>query len=318
MHLLIKDFLEKIRAEDGLAKNTVVSYQKDLELFMRDCNKNKVQLDDVNEDHIKEYLYHLHKNNLKASSISRKISCFKSFYRFLEDENHIKINPTTHLHLPKKEAKLPKFLSEEEIFKLLACIDNDQSEFGIKLSCMLEMLYSAGLRVSELVAIPLSAIHYDQHHSIANHLVIKGKGGKERIVALNDCARKKLENYLHFRQKIGQENSKWLFVGNVRSSKKQDKIKIHNKKSMKDNHISRQRFHQMLKELAVKSGLDPTRVHPHVIRHSFATHLLNHGIDLRVLQELLGHSDISSTEIYTHILESKKQELVLKKHPLAN
>lgn len=313
---LIKEFIEKIRAQDGLAKNTSLSYQKDLELFNNYGQKHNFKLEKATPDNLKEYLYHLHKEKLKSSSIARKISCFKSFYGFLEEENHLKENPTIHLHLPKKEAKLPKFLSEEEIFQLLNCIDQDKSEFGIKLSCMLEMLYSGGLRVSELVSIPISSITFTSNN-LQNHLIIKGKGNKERIVALNGAAIKKLENYLDFRKKIGQKDSKWLFVGNSRSSKKQDKITIKNKKPLKDTHISRQRFNQMLKELAINSNLDPARVHPHVIRHSFATHLLNNGIDLRVLQELLGHSDISSTEIYTHILDSKKQDLVFKNHPLA-
>lgn len=318
---LVTNFLEKIRAEDGLSSNTLLSYGKDLELFDKFIKAQNISIANVSSDDLKNYFYQLHQEDFRSSSIARKISCFKSFYKFLEEENIIKINPTLHLHTPKKESKLPKFLSEEEIFKLLDFINNDKSEFGIKLSCMFEILYSAGLRVSELVSLPVSAIQEiddeNGQKTLRNYLIVKGKGNKERIAALNKSAIKKLIEYLNFRKIMGQEKSKWLFVGTVRSSKKQEKIREENVETAKYSHITRQRFHQMLKELAKKAEIDPTRVHPHVIRHSFATHLLNNGIDLRVLQELLGHSDISSTEIYTHILDSKKQDLVFKNHPLS-
>lgn len=320
---LIKHFLNKIRAEDGLALNTIISYGKDLELFSNFLEKNNILIIDISKDDLKNYLEFLHQNNLTHASISRKISCLKNFYRFLEEENLIKTSPAINLHSPKKEIKLPKFLTEEEIFKLLNFINNDKSEFGIKLSSMLEILYSAGLRVSELVSLPISAIgeieDQNGNKTLRNYLIVKGKGNKERIAALNKTTIKKIIEYIDFRKKSGFEKSKWLFVGTFRSSKKQDKIRLNQTKNLiNDKHITRQRFHQMLKELAVKSGIDPSKVHPHIIRHSFATHLLNNGIDLRVLQELMGHSDISSTEIYTHILDAKKQDLVLKKHPLSN
>ncbi|MBU6338397.1 MAG: tyrosine recombinase [Rickettsiales bacterium] len=318
---LIKHFLDKIRAEDGLSLNTILSYGKDLELFNDFTKNNNILITDISKDDLKNYLEMLHKNNLRPASISRKISCLKNFYRFLEEENLIKTNPTVNLHGPKKEAKLPKFLSEEEIFKLLNIVNNDKSEFGMKLSCMLEILYSAGLRVSELVQLPISAISEIEENgnkTLRNYLIVKGKGNKERLAALNGAAIKKLIEYIDFRKKTGQEKSKWLFFGTLRASKKQDKIRQNQEHDVvNNNHITRQRFHQMLKELAVKAGIDPARIHPHVIRHSFATHLLNNGIDLRVLQELMGHSDISSTEIYTHILDAKKQELVFKNHPFS-
>ncbi len=320
-HVLVTSFLEKIRAEDGLSSNTLLSYSKDLELFDKFIKAQNISIANVSSDDLKNYFFYLHQEDFRSSSIARKISCFKSFYKFLEEESVTKINPTLHLHAPKKESKLPKFLSEEEIFKLLDFINNDKSEFGIKLSCMFEILYSAGLRVSELVSLPVSAIQEiddeNGQKTLRNYLIVKGKGNKERIAALNKSAIKKLIEYLNFRKIMGQEKSKWLFVGTVRSSKKQEKIREENVETAKYSHITRQRFHQMLKELAKKAGIDAARVHPHVIRHSFASHLLNNGIDLRVLQELLGHSDISSTEIYTHILDSKKQDLVFRNHPLS-
>ncbi len=205
-------------------------------------------------------------------------------------------------------------------------ITADKSEFGIRLSCLLEICYSAGLRVSELVSLPISAIQFEGN-KLRNYIVIKGKGNKERIAPLNKSAIASLLQYLQLRKESGYNASRWLFVGHCRTKKKEmiisGKTAIKNQKSRHNetkiagySHLSRRRFDQMLKELAVKSGIDPSRVHPHVIRHSFATHLLNSGVDLRILQELLGHNDISTTEIYTHILDSKLRDLVFKFHPL--
>ncbi|MDX2083674.1 MAG: tyrosine recombinase [Rickettsiales bacterium] len=321
---LIRNFLDKITAEDGLSQNTILSYGKDLELFynfIKNKNNGKdVELQNISSDDIKNYFYELYNQNLRASSVSRKISVLKNFYGFLESENLIKINPTLYLQGQKRERSLPKFLSEEEIFKLFNCANHDKSEFGIKLSCMLEIMYSAGLRVSELVSLPINSIqeiNENNQKTLRNYLIVKGKGNKERIAALNKSAIAMLIKYLELRKKLGLEKSQWLFVGTIRASKKVGKIRQHNIK-VADFHITRQRFHQMLKELAVKAGIDSSRVHPHVIRHSFATHLLNNGVDLRVLQELLGHSNISTTEIYTHILDSKLREVVFKFHPLAD
>ena len=218
------------------------------------------------------------------------------------------------------DGKRVKFLSEEEVFKMLDFINADKSEFGIKLSCMFEILYAAGLRVSELVSLPISAIQEitdeNGEKTLRNYLIVKGKGSKERIAPINKSAIKMLIEYLDLRKKLGYENSKWLFVGKVRARKKSQEKK-HSDFTDLNSHITRQRLHQMLKELALKVGIDPSRIHPHVIRHSFATHLLNSGVDLRLLQELLGHSNISTTEIYTHILDSKLKELVFNHHPLS-
>lgn len=318
-HPLVASFLDKIRAEDGLSLNTILSYGKDLELFCQFLAPQKIALQKVNTDHLKDYLNELYKQDLRASSVNRKVSVLKNFYKFLESENLITDNPTLYLQGQKREARLPKFLTEAEIFKLLDHINRDKSEFGLKLSCMLEVLYSAGLRVSELVSLPINAIQEIEENgekTLRNYLIVKGKGSKERIAALNKSAIKMLIKYLDLRQKMGQEKSKWLFVGTIRTSKKDGEIRQRDYE-FADTHLTRQRFHQMLKELASKVGIDPTRVHPHVIRHSFATHLLNNGVDLRVLQELLGHSNISTTEIYTHILDSKLRELVFAHHPLA-
>ncbi len=282
------DFLVKLQTEDGLSLNTIATYGKDLELFEKFLDEKKIDLKQVNTQVLKDYLFALHQQKLKPASISRKISCLKNFFKFLVNENFLLISPAANLQAPKREAKIPKFLSEEEILKLLS-----EAESDLRLSCMIEILYAAGLRVTELVSLPLSAIQREGE-SVRNYLLVKGKGGKERIAPLNKAAIAKLIEFLKVR-----EDSPWLFAGHSLSK-----------------HLTRQGFHKMLKQLAIKAGLDPNRVHPHVIRHSFATHLLNSGVDLRVLQELLGHSDISTTEIYTHILDSKLKELVFRHHPL--
>ncbi|HLD76568.1 MAG TPA: tyrosine recombinase [Rickettsiales bacterium] len=303
---IINEFLNKLAAEDGLARNTILSYGKDLELFEKFLIAKKSNLKSVKNSQIKDYLKYLHDGKLRQTSIARKISCLKNFYKFLIDEKIITTNPIKDLELPKKELRLPKFLSEEEIFKMLDFANKDESYPGVRLACMLEILYSAGLRVSELVSLPLVAIQKNEGNSLRDHMIISGKGNKERIAALSKSAQKILQKYLQVRQTSDDSASKWLFVGkkNVAQSK--------------DAHITRQGFHKILKQLATQSGVDSKRVYPHVIRHSFATHLLNNGVDLRILQELLGHSDISTTQIYTHILDSKLKELVFSHHPLRN
>lgn len=284
----ISDFLIKLQTEDGLSKNTIASYGKDLELFDKFLVKKNISLKQANKQVLKDYLFLLHQEKLKAASIARKISCLKNFFKFLVNESFISDNPALNLDTPKREVRLPKFLSEEEILKLLEVAKSD-----LRLSCMIEILYAAGLRVTELVSLPFVSVQREGE-SLRNYLIVKGKGNKERIAPLNKAAIKKLLEYLKVR-----EDSPWLFPGYA-----------------KGKHLTRQAFHKMLKDLAIVAGLDPARVHPHVIRHSFATHLLNSGVDLRVLQELLGHSDISTTEIYTHILDSKLRDLVFAHHPL--
>lgn len=300
---LISNFLEKLKAEDGLSKNTILSYSKDLELFEKFLSSKNTDFIKATASSIKDYLHFLHKKDFRSASIARKISCFKNFFKFLENENIITVNPASEIELPKRDAKLPKFLSEEEIFKILDFINKDNSEFGVKLSCMMEILYASGLRVSELVSLPLSAAQETVENgakTLRNYLIVNGKGNKERLAPLNKSAIRKLLEYLKIRNISENKNSKWLFPGRKSGT-----------------HLTRQRFNQTIKELALKVGIDPSRIHPHVIRHSFATHLLNSGVDLRVLQELLGHSDISTTEIYTHILDSKLKDLVFNHHPLA-
>jgi len=294
---LIQNFLQKLAAEDGLAKNTILSYQKDLELLQKFLVAKKISFTIATLENLKAYFYYLHDENLKTASIARKISCFKNFFKFLEDEKLVKSSIAANLETPKKDFKLPKALSEKEIFQLLDFANKSDSAAAIRMSCMLEILYAAGLRVSELVSLPLDAIQEEK-----NYLIVKGKGSKERIAPLGKAALRILKKFLELRNTQETHDSRWLFVGG--------------KNTKKDSHLTRQQFHRLLKDLALQAGIDPDRVHPHAIRHSFATHLLNRGVDLRILQELLGHSDISTTQIYTHILDSKLKDLVFSKHPL--
>jgi integrase/recombinase XerD len=315
---LITNFLQKLTIEDGLAKNTTISYKNDLKLLSEFLKSKKSNFIETDEKLLNLYLEKLYQDDILASSTSRKISTFKHFFGFLVLENKRENNPILNLTRPKIGQKLPKVLSEAEILKLLTTIYQDKSEFGIRLACMLEVLYASGMRVSELVNLPISTIQKTVENgklTYKNYLIIKGKGNKERIAPLNKSALLSLENYLQLRISMGCENSKWLFPGHFRTKKIG---KLDERESLTtDAPLTRQRFHQMLKELAELSGIDKKRVSPHVIRHSFASHLLNHGADLRVLQELLGHCDISTTQIYTHILDSKLKELVNKHHPLA-
>lgn len=300
---LIEQFLDKISAEDGLSKNSVTSYKNDLDLFEKYLLSKKSTIRKAQEADLKKYLQNLHSDEFKNSSISRKISCFKSFYKFLNDEGLLSQNPTKNLETPKQAMNLPKMLSEDEVEKLFSVFKNAESKKEIRLRAMLEILYSSGLRVSELVSLELSSIQ-KEGNSFKDYLIVKGKGNKERIAVLNDSSLKALKEYLISRNSSEEKNSKWLFVGKSLKEKK-------------DVHITRQAFNKALKEIANAAGIDQERVHPHVLRHSFATHLLNRGADLRVLQELLGHSDISTTQIYTHVLDSKLKDLVFKNHPLS-
>jgi len=222
---------------------------------------------------------------------------------------------------PKYSKKIPKYLTEREVETLLKNAKKDKSPNGIRFYCMLELLYATGLRVSELVSLKISAVQKkyrkDGFYNIDDFLIIKGKGNKERLVIMNKTAKSILKDYLDLRAGLlGEETSKWLFTTKIKFPLTKA-YKTKKLKPRKDGHLSRQIFALALKNIAGKSGINIDKVSPHIIRHSFASHLLNNGADLRVLQELLGHSDISTTQIYTHILDSKLKNIVNNLHPLA-
>jgi integrase/recombinase XerD len=236
---------------------------------------------------------------LKPSTAARRLSALRQFFRFLAQEGIRGDDPSTLLDAPRRARPLPKLLSEGEVDQLLAAARNsrDNPAEMARLTALLELLYATGLRVSELVSLRWPPFGDD-----ARFLVIRGKGGKERLVPLSEPARQAVEDYTGFRQDFlrPEQTSPWLFPSRGESG-----------------HLTRQRFGQLLKDLAVAARIPPAKVSPHVLRHAFASHLLARGADLRAVQKMLGHADISTTQIYTHVLEARKQALVRQHHPLA-
>jgi integrase/recombinase XerD len=300
----IERFIEMMIAERGIAKNSAISYSRDLRDFKDFASSKGVSdLKSITADNIRDFVHKLSKNALSPRSIARKISSIRSFYSFLISENILKENPATSIDIPKYKAKLPVVLSVENISGLLKTSD-DLSPESIRLKCMISLLYASGLRVSELVSLKVTDISRNmQNGKINNYLTIIGKGSKERIVIINEIAIKNLEEYLPMREifiPIGSKENLYLFPS-----------------KSKEGFMTRQNFALLLKSTAIKAGIDPARISPHILRHSFASHLLEGGADLRVIQELLGHADISTTQIYTHVRPDQLKSVIDKHHPLA-
>lgn len=294
---MIERFLEMMAAERGAARHTLESYQRDLEHFAQRV-KAIEKADGVD---VERYVAWLHKQHYSPRTIARRLSSLRQYYRFLFEEKVRQDDPMLGVETPKQPKSLPKLLSVKEIATLLAALDGEDLPEHRRLRAMLSILYATGLRVSELVSLPLAAAS----HLLTSgepFLLVKGKGGKERLVPVNQQAIEALKQYLDARGVFVQTKgpNKWLFPS-----------------TSAQGYLTRQRFGQLLKQVAIEAGLDPARVSPHVLRHSFASHLLAGGADLRVIQELLGHADISTTEIYTHIQPEKLGELVRQHHPLA-
>jgi len=294
---IIENFLEMLAAERGGALNTIEAYKFDLENFSESIHP--LELEKVTLNDLRKYIHYLKDKSYSSRSINRKISSIKQFYQFLLSEEIIKDNPALELELQKQPKTLPKFLSLDEIEKLFEILNLSEKPETIRLGCMVAIMYSSGLRVSELVTLKLSA--FEQNQPIFR---VIGKGNKERLSILNEQAQALLKKYIAIREfftpPLQKDFSPWLFPSDS-----------------KEGHITRQRFGQLLKELAINSGLDPNRISPHVLRHSFASHLLANGADLRSIQELLGHSSISTTQIYTHLENDKLKQVIDKFHPLA-
>ncbi len=278
----IEIFLEAMSAEHGHSQKTLSAYKSDL---THADNTIKGGLIDANADALQQYLTSLPD---KPSSISRKASALRSFYKFLMLEKIITSNPTTNLELPKHVRSLPKYLSMDEIDLLISSAGDIKT--SVRLRAMIELLYASGLRVSELCELPMTAI-------LGNKLLIHGKGAKERIVPMHDGAIDALNKWLNMR---GDNESKYVFPSHGSSG-----------------HITRDAFFKLIKKCASLAGINPTRVSPHVLRHSFASHLLAGGANLRAIQTMLGHEDISTTQIYTHVMPEQLQETVKKHHPLS-
>jgi integrase/recombinase XerD len=290
-------FLEMLAAERGAAPLTLSAYRRDLgdlAVFLAARGAEPAHAD---EAALHAYLASPAVAALAPRSLARHISAIRQFYKFLLTDGVRQDDPTAGLDSPRLGRPLPKFLSETEVASLLAAAATQPDAEGVRLACLVELLYATGLRVSELVGLPLAAAQREPRF-----LLVRGKGGRERIVPLGEPGRQALARYLACRDDFGPpgQSSPWLFPSRGGSG-----------------HLTRQRCGQLLKTLAVRAGLDPDRLSPHVLRHAFASHLLDRGADLRSVQQMLGHADIATTQIYTHVLGDRLRQLVQTAHPLA-
>ena len=302
---LIGLFLDMLASERGARANTLSAYARDLADFSDFLAGARQTIAKADSDRVRSYLGLLTQRGLQSSSVARKLSAIRQLYRFLYAEGLRKDDPGAAIEGPKRGHTLPRVLSIAEVDRLLSCARTDEEKAShspaerlraMRLHCLIEVLYATGLRVSELVSLPASAARRDERM-----LIVRGKGGKERLVPLNESARRAMTDYLALRKEGGAGESKWLFPSFGASG-----------------HLSRQHFARDLKPLAAAAGIKTDRISPHVLRHAFASHLLQNGADLRVVQTLLGHSDISTTQIYTHVLQQRLKSLVCDLHPMAD
>ncbi|GKY89784.1 site-specific tyrosine recombinase XerD [Sinisalibacter aestuarii] len=301
----ISAFLEAQAAELDAAENTLLAYGRDLKAFAGFLDRQGLDFARAGKADIEAYLIGCETEGLAAATRARRLSAVKQLYRFAFEEGWRTDNPAMRIAGPGKAKKLPKTLSEDEVTRLIGAARNHGRSPADRLrnTCLMELLYATGMRVSELVELPAAAARGDPRM-----LLVRGKGGKERMVPLSQPARDALAVWLATRDaaqdaavKTGARPSPYLFPS-----------------SGKEGHLTRHRFHGLIKEIAVAAGVSPDAVTPHRLRHAFATHLLAHGADLRAIQTLLGHADVSTTEIYTHVLDERLKELVLTHHPLAD
>lgn len=300
---VVDNFLEMMVVERGASQRTIRNYGRDIGRFAAFIAPTKVR--DATSDHIRGYLARMTREGKSTATAALCVSALRQFYGFLLAENIRGDNPAEGIDRPKTSRPLPKILSSEEVDALLTAAQYQKTPeargTALRLTCMLEILYAAGLRVSELVSLSKSAIRKGEPY-----LFVTGKGNKERLVPLSEKAMAATaqwieEGWAASLPKGQDETSPWLFPSRG-----------------KKGHLTTARFAQMLKELSVAAGIDPARVSPHVLRHAFATHLLEGGADLRAVQQMLGHADITTTQIYTHVLQERLRKLVLENHPLGD
>ena len=302
---LIELFLDMVAAERGGAKNTLAAYARDLADFSAEIGKAGRSIARASTEDLRGYLGSLGKRRFAASSVARRLSAIRQLYRFLYAEGRRADDPSAVIEGPKRGRALPKVLTIAEVDRLLAQARTDMDKVdqpalarlrAARLACLIELLYATGLRVSELVALPISAAERN-----ARMLTIRGKGNKERLVPLNEAAKKAMGEYLALLFAARpQRKAKWLFPSFGEAG-----------------HLTRQHFARELKTLAAAAGLRSTQVSPHVLRHAFASHLLHNGADLRVVQTLLGHADISTTQVYTHLALGRLKAVHRAHHPRA-
>ena len=303
--LAIENFLEMMSAERGAAENTLESYRRDLSAVAEALAARGVNLVEAGPDHIRSVIDVMATEGFAATSQARRLSALRQFFRFLYSEGYRQDDPTGTLDAPKKQNPLPKIMSVENVTRLLdravleagEAVDPAERIKALRLHALLETLYATGLRVSELVGLPVTVARTDHRF-----LLVRGKGSKERMVPLSPKAREALQRFLALRDSLpGSDDNPWLFPAFSESG-----------------HLARQVFARELKGLAARAGLSVAAISPHVLRHAFASHLLQNGADLRTVQQLLGHADISTTQIYTHVLEERLHKLVSEHHPLAD
>ncbi|GBD43801.1 Tyrosine recombinase XerD [bacterium HR40] len=294
---LVERFLEMLAVERGASPHTLDAYRRDLADLSAFLRRRDGRLETAQEDDLLAWLADLGERRLAAATVRRRLSAIRHFYRFLFLEGTRRDDPTARIDRPRAARALPRVLEEKEVEELIAAARRRPGAEGIRLLALLELLYATGGRVSEIVALPLSALSPE-----LDAVRLAGKGGKERIVPIGGPAREALGRWLAVRAagSRAQRGSRFLFPSRGRKG-----------------HLTRQRALQLLKELAVAAGIDPARVSPHVLRHAFATHLLAHGADLRAVQTLLGHADIATTEIYTHLEGDRLSRVMTSFHPLA-
>ena len=298
-------FLEALAAEAGAAANTISAYGRDLNDFAGYLEAKSLDVMTLERPQIEAYLVRLEAEGLAKSTRARRLSALRQFFRFAYDEGWRPDNPALQISGPGKPQRLPKTLSIDEVEALLEA-GREQGRSAaeqIRNRCLMELLYATGMRVSELVGLPVAAARGNPAM-----LMVRGKGGKERMVPLSPPAREALAAWLACRDSAEEA---------ARIARKAPPSRFLFPSGGKEGHLTRQGFHALLKDIALAAGLSPARVTPHVLRHAFATHLLQGGADLRVIQTLLGHADLSTTEIYTHVLDERLKDLVLSHHPLA-
>lgn len=289
-------FLDMMAAEKGASNNTIAAYERDLRQFLEFCEIEKAT--DLNQERIENFMQNLGKRKLAPKTIARKLSAIREFCKFLYSEKEIAENPTINLITPKQHKNLPKYLSFEEIKLLIDTAKESQNYHWWRISAMIELMYATGLRVSELVGLPENAINYNR-----NLITVMGKGSKERTIPIAKHAQTAILKYAEIRDRFIKKgaSSVWLFPSLTAI----------------DGHFTRSGFYKDLKKIAAQCGISPARISPHVLRHSFATHLLNNDADLRSVQKMLGHENITTTEIYTHLFSQKLCDTVQQKHPLS-
>lgn len=300
MHAWVPIFLEAMQAEQDAAENTLAAYARDLKDFLAFTETKSLTLENLSRADIEDYLIRLEANGLAASTRARRLSAVRQLFRFAFLEGWRNDDPAALIRGPKLGRHLPNTLSEEDVDRLLDAARHVGKTPTDKLrnTCLMELLYATGLRVTELVALPITAARGDPRM-----ILVRGKGGRERMVPLSQPSRDALAIWLVERDEIESEKpNKSSFLFPSRGKK---------------GHLTREAFFLLTKDLALKAGLDPAGISPHTMRHAFATHLLANGADLRSIQTLLGHADVATTEIYTHVLEERLKELVFEKHPLA-